>query len=329
MLSESSPGTSFDIDWVRSHLREFSFAETDLSDPALMAYRKFYQIAFEAEYPGLGVSIGVREISGYRVAIHYYRQSNPHRATVFLLHGYYDHVGIFNHIIRALLGAGYSVVTFDLPGHGLSTGDRVAIPDFHRYHIVFRHILEIFEDAAPKPWHATGQSTGGAILIDYLLDHSARNLDIAFRRVVLLAPLIRPKGFGVGRIVHRLVSPFTDYVKRKFAVNSHNRDFLHFLKRVDPLQSKHLSAVWVGALKNWISEIENRPPTDYPIMIIQGQQDGTVEFEHNLRVFRDKFKHLELVLIPSARHQLVNESPELRNEIFANMLRYLAAWQGS
>lgn len=315
----------FDVEWVKTHLREFSFAQTDLHDPALVAYRQFYKITFEEEFPGLCVSIGTRDIGGYRISLHYYRQSNPSAGTVFLLHGYYDHVGIFNHATRALLAGGYSVVTYDLPGHGLSSGALVAIPDFHRYQIVFRHVLDLFAPHAPKPWHAVAQSTGGAIVIDYLLDHSARQLEIPFSRVVLFAPLLRPRGFGVGRYVHKLVSPFTDYVKRGFSLNSHSQDFLHFLRNVDPLQSRQLSAKWVGALKNWVPSIESSQASDFPLMVIQGQQDGTVEFEHNLCVLRQKFPQMELVLIPAARHQLVNESPVLRQEIFANVLRRLAS----
>lgn len=314
-----------DTEWVKAHLREFSFAGCDLKDPALDAYREFYKITFEHEFPGLEIAIGARELSGYRIAIHYYRQPDLSAGIVFLLHGYYDHVGIFNHILRALLQAGYSVATFDLPGHGLSSGERVAIPDFHRYRIVFRQILELFSGVAPTPWSAVAQSTGGAIVLDLLLDYAARGLGVPFHRAVLLAPLIRPKGYGAGRYVHNLVSPFTDYVKRGFAVNSHNRDFLHFLKNVDPLQSHFLSAKWVGALKGWIPEIESQAVSDFPLMVIQGLQDGTVEFEHNLFVLKQKFPRAEFVLLPAARHQLVNESSELREEIFANVMRRLSS----
>lgn len=329
-MQPTSPAITapLDVEWVKTHLRAFNFSGADLSDPALVAYRQFYNITFEEEFPGLQVSIGTHDIGGYRIALHYYRQPNPEAGTVFLLHGYYDHVGIFNHATRALLHGGYSVVAYDLPGHGLSSGELVAIPDFHRYQIVFRHVLDFFASHAPKPWHAVAQSTGGAIVIDFLLDHSARHLEIPFSSVVLFAPLLRPRGFGVGRYVHQLISPFTDYVKRGFSLNSHSQDFLHFLRNVDPLQSRQLSAKWVGALKNWVPTIESSPASDFPLMVIQGQQDGTVEYEHNLFVLRQKFPHMELVLIPAARHQLVNESAELRQEIFSNVLRRLAscAW---
>jgi alpha-beta hydrolase superfamily lysophospholipase len=315
---------AFDVERVKARLPSFSFQCTDFTDVSLRAYRQFYRIEFENEFPELSVSIGVREISGYRIALHYYRLLSSFKGTVFLLHGYYDHVGIFNHILRALLQGGYSVVSFDLPGHGLSGGDKVAIPDFNRYQIIFRHVLGLFADVAVKPWHAVAQSTGGAIVMDCLLDHASRDMVVPFHRAALLAPLLRPRGYDVGRYVHRLVSPFSDYVKRGFALNSHSEEFLHFLRNKDPLQSRHLSARWVGALKEWVPGIESSRASQFPLLVIQGQQDGTVEYEHNLQIIREKFPVMELVLIPAARHQLVNESADLRDEIFHSILRYLA-----
>lgn len=323
--NEPSALRAFDVESVKSRLPPFSFQRTDFSEASLLAYRQFYQIEFEKEFPELSVSIGVREISGYRIALHHYRLASPVKGTVFLLHGYYDHVGIFNHILRALLQGGYSVVSYDLPGHGLSGGDKVAIPDFNRYQIIFRHVLGLFGDVAAKPWHAVAQSTGGAIIMDCLLDHASRGVEVPFHRAALLAPLLRPRGYSVGRYVHRLVSPFSDYVKRGFAQNSHSEEFLQFLRNKDPLQSRHLSARWVGALKEWVPGIESSRASQFPLLVIQGQQDGTVEYEHNLRILREKFPGMELVLIPAARHQLVNESADLRGEIFHSVLRYLAA----
>lgn len=324
MTNKAMVTGAFDVDRVKAKLPAFNAAGVDLGDTAIVAYRQYYGITFEEEFPDLRVIIGTEDISGYRIAIHHYLQQNTAKGTVFLLHGYYDHVGIFNHAIRSLLEEGYSVVTFDLPGHGLSSGDPVAIPDFHRYRIVFTRILDVFQSCAAKPWFAAAQSTGGAIVIDYVLAHASKSNPIPFCKAVLFAPLIRPRGFTVGRYVHKLVSPFADYVARGFAKNSHSKEFLHFLKHGDPLQSHRLSARWVGALKNWIPEIENQPPTTFAVMIIQGQQDGTVEYEYNLAMLRQKFPDAELVLLPSGRHQLVNESPELRKEIFGNMLRFFA-----
>ena len=50
--------------------------------------------------------------------------------------------------------------------------------------------------------------------------------------------------------------------------------------------------------------------------MIQGKQDGTVDWLHNLSIIEKKFKHVNVVFISQGHHQLVNESKELREEIF-------------
>ena len=58
-----------------------------------------------------------------------------------------------------------------------------------------------------EPWFAVGQSTGGAILIDYLLSNRQSQQTSAFRNVVLLAPvwmqvvhLLAAAGFVIVRL---------------------------------------------------------------------------------------------------------------------------------
>ena len=51
----------------------------------------------------------------------------------FVLHGYFDHVGLFAHVIEPLLARDLAVVCFDQIGHGLSGGARHTIDSFDTY----------------------------------------------------------------------------------------------------------------------------------------------------------------------------------------------------
>ncbi|PAV73167.1 hypothetical protein WR25_26215 [Diploscapter pachys] len=78
-------------------------------------------------------------------------------------------MGLYRHVIEWALGRGYAVIGCDLPGHGLSSGERASIDDFG----IYQQVLEaLFEQARlldlPRPWHLCGQSTGGAIVVDHL-----------------------------------------------------------------------------------------------------------------------------------------------------------------
>ena len=64
--------------------------------------------------------------------VHYFRlpESASPKGTVFILHGYFDHVGLYTQLIDRCLGAGFDVLAYDQPGHGLSSGTLTAIGSF-------------------------------------------------------------------------------------------------------------------------------------------------------------------------------------------------------
>ena len=56
-----------------------------------------------------------------KIAVHVYLPKNP-IGTIFLLHGYFDHAGSLSFMINAALKRNYAIMTYDLPGHGNSSG---------------------------------------------------------------------------------------------------------------------------------------------------------------------------------------------------------------
>src|SRR5690606_31379941 len=142
---------------------------------------------FEHRMAGVTHWFGHFSSGRYEIVAHYFEPQQP-VGTCFVLHGYFDHVGLFRHIIDFCLRRGLAVVAYDLPGHGLSTGERAAIQDFAEYRQVLTDAMSLFSERAPRPWRAIAQSTGGAVLMDYLLDTPKPQ----FAQSVLLAPLVRP-----------------------------------------------------------------------------------------------------------------------------------------
>lgn len=290
---------------------------------AVQRYREFYGIDFEKQLPNVTASVGIVHTAGYEVVTHVFQHAQA-KGTVFVFHGLYDHVGIFDKPIQFLLQQGYSVVAYDLPGHGVSSGQKVAVKSFYRYRQVLEGVTSVLDGELPRPWYGVAQSTGGAVLIDAML-HEDHLHPYPFTKTVLLAPLIRPKNWQRNRQVHTLVSRVFDYIPRSFTMNSHDDEFLRFLKEDDILQSRYLSAHWVGALKRWVPKIEAAGRSDQPVLAIQGQEDATVDWEHNIPVLEKKFTHLEVHYLPAMRHQVVNEITHIREEVFARMLAYIEA----
>lgn len=317
----SSTVPVFDLDAIALVLQQMPALQFDPvadrttdSSAALNTYLHHYAIDFQALLPDVRHYCGRFATQGFRIACHYWLPPSP-RGTVFVVHGYFDHCGLYGHLFLDLLQRQYAVVAFDLPGHGLSDGERATIASFDRYVAVFAAILDQCRAHMPRPWHTVGQSTGGAIVVQYLLNGEHGT----FVHIALLAPLIRPHHWGINRLIYLAVRRFTHQVARKFVVNSGDRVFLAFLANSDPLQNRYLPVQWVGAMKEWGERFRRLPASDLPVNIIQGDADTTVDWRYNLKALAAKFPAARIRLIPGAMHHLVNETPALRDQVFEHL----------
>ena len=301
----------FQPEQLRPLLRPMAAAHLDL--PAMQAYRSFYGIDLVTRHAGLDCRLGSFNAAGYQIAVQLWAPSEP-RGALLLLHGYYDHMGLYRHVIDWAVNMGLAVLACDLPGHGLSSGVRASIDDFAEYQQV---LLGLFEQAAelglPQPWHLCGQSTGGAILLDYLLSDGSRP---ELGQSILLAPLVRPRAWRWSKFSYRLLSPFVREIPRRFSENSSDAAFIDFVHNLDPLQPRSLPTAWVGALKRWVPRIESAARSTHSPLIVQGEQDMTVDWQHNLDVLQDKFRQPQILRLPEARHHLANENEALRRRYF-------------
>ncbi len=292
------------------------FIDRDTTDSE-REYFRYYGIDFEGQFPEVKHHFGSLKSAEYTIAVHYYEMKAAD-GTCLIVHGYYDHSGLYGRLIEYCLKRNLSVVICDLPGHGLSSGERATIASFADYQTVVTDVVEHFSLKAPRPWFAIGQSTGGAILMDFLL--SAR--EPVFSKTVLLAPLVKPVNWSSMGFLHSLAKVFASKFARRFAENSHDRHFLQFVKNDDPLQSRYLSVQWVTALKQWINYFEHLRFVDYAPLIIQGKEDQTVDWKYNVPAIEKKFPNSKLYYLKDGRHHLANESDTIMANIYSAMDMY-------
>jgi alpha-beta hydrolase superfamily lysophospholipase len=312
----------FNPQLIREHWKPLAWEAPEAIGGEAKRYARYYGIDFSEPFPDTLHAFGFFDAADHAIAVHAWRPANP-RGSVLVCHGYFDHVGLYRHVIRHLLELNYAVLAYDLPGHGLSTGPQAAIEDFRIYREVLSQCLANKANAFPKPWHVIAQSTGGAIVMDYALHLAPQGEPFPFEKMILLAPLVRPAKWRYGAMVHSLVRPFRENVRRVFRTNSNDPEFVHFLQHLDPLQSPVLSARWVSALKKWIPDFERSGRVNISPVVIQGDLDETVDWRHNLDVIEDKFANPEIHVLAGARHQLANESAEFRARINRILDRHL------
>ena len=309
----------FSPDSLRASLQPLA-AGQPLSSEAL-AYQRFYGLDFAQRSPAVKRQLGRFNAGGYEIVSQVWWPDAPPVATLFVIHGFYDHMGLYRHVIEWGLNRGFVVIACDLPGHGLSSGERASIDDFAQYQAVLQGLfIEAQSLQLPQPWHLCGQSTGGAIVLDHLLRYGEQSP--AQGKAILLSPLVRPKDWGWSKLSYYLLRPFVKGIARRFSENSNDPAFLPFLQ-ADPLQPLRLPTAWVGALARWIPRIENASPSARQPLVVQGQADKTVDWEHNLEVLKTRFNQPRVLLLPEARHHLANETAAIREQYFGFLDQYL------
>ncbi|MFB4165805.1 alpha/beta hydrolase [Alteribacillus sp. JSM 102045] len=245
-------------------------------------------------------------------------QSKEENETVLLLHGFFDHTGTNASLIKHLLGQGFHVAAFDLPGHGLSGGERYQVNSFQEYQFALHSILETLNVWEIQKVHGIGHSTGGAILADYLL----AGTPALFKKVGLVSPLIRPSQWWVSKLSAPLLSVFLKELPRKFRMNAGNSSFMKKIKE-DPLQGKVVSLKWVKAMFEWEKQLKTNDPIDRNILIIQGTKDQTVDWKHNMDAYHQLFPKAKRILVDNGSHHLLNERKAQKEIVYQLLIKYL------
>ena len=277
------------------------------------AYFDYYDLNFE----NTTHHFGRINSNGYTIAVHVYRPRNP-AGSAFVLHGYNDHSALMRRLIGAMLELDLAVITYDLPGHGLSSGERSTIPDFQQYLDVFSDVKQRFERYLQQPHYLMGHSTGGAISFDYLLHHPNHT----FEKLILLAPLVRSSRWRLSKTGHFIMKPFKKTVGRRFHPETSDSAYVQFWLS-DPLQNADIPLEWIQAMFNWEKHVAADPRDSLQALIIQGRDDGVVDWEHNIPVLRAKFPNNQMLWLQTARHQLVNEGGAIRDSIYQAITSFL------
>ena len=251
------------------------------------------------------------------IVFQFFTQRHQHSKGIFIIvHGYMDHSGLYHHIVRKLLEQGFDVLIYDQQGHGVSSGERYGIDDFCQYGQQLNELIARFlTPQSSAPCYLIGQSTGATVVMEYLLN-TTFTVDSRIKKATLLAPLVRNHRFFLTKVHHYLTRCLIKKIKRSNSTSSHDKKFLNLINNEDPLGHKYMKANWIGAMINWQLRFKQYQPCTIDMLVIQGSDDTTVSWQYNLRVIQQKFTASEQVVIAGAKHNLVNELSEYRDQVF-------------
>jgi alpha-beta hydrolase superfamily lysophospholipase len=99
-----------------------------------------------------------------------WQPETPPKAIVCLVHGLGEHSGRYAHVAAALNTANYTLLGFDLRGHGKSGGPRGHTPSYDALmDDIARLLTEAMQRYPGKPQFLYGHSLGGNLVLNYAL----------------------------------------------------------------------------------------------------------------------------------------------------------------
>ena len=262
------------------------------------------------QYDNVEHVFGTFKFRDYSLAAHIFLPST-YNSAVLLMHGYLDHTGLLSSTIKHLLSKGYLVAAYDMPGHGVSSGEPSGIDSFPTYTNIMEEFIGILKKNFNIPINIIGHSTGGAVTIDYMLSRDSAEIE----KVVLIAPLVHSYLWNVSVYSYPFLSGFAKRVPRVFRISSSDKEFVRF-NRLDPLQQWTVPLGWLKALTDWNKSIYRYNPNEKKMLVLQGMNDTVVDWKYNMKLIKNKFPNSEIMYFKSGNHHLLNEAAEIRSEVF-------------
>ncbi|MEM0923221.1 MAG: alpha/beta hydrolase [Pseudomonadota bacterium] len=291
----------------------------------------------------LGFTVEARDGVSLRCAV----WTGGERGLVLLLSGRTEFLEKMTVPAASLVERGFSVASLDWRGQGLS--DRVGEPaimghvhDFTDYHLDLEAFCE-----APELAHLTGpqimlaHSMGGAIGLG-----AVHRRIIRPKAAVFSAPMLGVQMSGMLRFASNAVikgakllgrmdrrPPFGNvdkaYVFEGFENNvlTHDRAVFDWMVEAlterPRLQLASPSIRWFDAAFREMAWLAAQPAPDLPSLFMRGGAEGVVDPKAMAKAA--EVLGAELVVIPEARHEVLIELPEMREQAWKAIDRFLAA----
>lgn len=290
--------------------------------------------------PGASVA-AIRASDGRTLRAASFAPAGDPRGTVAVFQGRAEFIEKYFETIAGLLARGFQVVALDWRGQGgsereLADPRKGHVDDFALYQRdLDAFIRQILEPACPRPWFALAHSMGAAILLERA--HSGRS---PFERLVLTAPMIDVEGLRFPRGARALADTLDMFglgamfipggngaslVEEAFPGNRLTSDPARLSRNAEVLRQAPQLAVgdptigWVNAafrLMKQFTAPEYAREVHTPCLVFTCGRDRLVASRATER-FAQRLPVATVVEIPGARHELLMERDELREQFWA------------
>jgi alpha-beta hydrolase superfamily lysophospholipase len=200
------------------------------------------------------------------------------KAVVILVHGLGEHTGRYARVGQAFAASGYSLVGFDLRGHGRSGGPRGHAPKYESLLDDLADFLAQMKVRYPKkPMFLYGHSLGGNLVLNFVLRRKPK-----VQGVIATAPWLEvayelpAARVALARAINRILPAFSQASGLETAALSHDVRVVDAYVR-DPLVHDRISVrLFSGMYESGLWASEHAADFPLPLLLMQGTADRLV-----------------------------------------------------
>ena len=259
---------------------------------------------------------------GYRIQYSFEKVQNA-EALVIITHGFAEHMGRYDYFSESLKKKGFSVLRYDLRGHG-ANDDRGYLRDFDDYVYDLKELTTyVKQKAEGAPVFLLGHSMGGLITALY----SSRYTD-GVRAVILSGPSTGrlPSAMGYNKGVMKALKTLAGRVTLNNPINegicSDPQVFRDYASDQMVLHKATLSLYYeflfhgTDSLNDYVEEFS------LPCLICHGEMDPIVPKELSKSFFEKiASEDKELRIYEGLFHEILNE--KIRDQVIYDMVDWI------
>jgi len=260
--------------------------------------------------------------AGEKRHFHFFR-ADSEKAMILLIHGLGEHVLRYKDVAEGLTPEGFSLLGFDLPGHGRSAGKRGHIRRFGDFISEVKEFRQFLETRELHPIFVMGHSLGGLIAFHYGLTNPP-----GVKGFVLSSPGLKVRmkvpawKIALGKAFSSMFPGFTqDSELPPESISTQPEEVEKY--RSDPLVHSKITARFYVEMTHAMEEVfQKAREFTFPVLIIQGEEDPLVDPEGAKMLFKtigssDK----DLQLYPGSYHEVFHD--RVREQAFHDVSRWL------
>ena len=235
------------------------------------------------------------------------------RGLVAIVHGLGEHSGRYAALASDLVGARFTVVALDLPGHGQSPGPRGDIPSWPQVRdqvvpAMFTTLASLPGQPADLPRILLGHSMGAVIALDYAIGHPREIVGVVSSAAALRTAL-PPWWKAALANVARIAAPSTGF-PHGLDESGMSRDAeVRKLRKEDPLMHDRISPrLYQSMVEAQQRVLREGRRLAVPTLLLHGSADRVTDPKGSLE-FNGAAPHgmARLITYSEAFHELFND----------------------